>query len=197
MLSHEACALAGCALSLVGSALYIRSVLRGKTKPHFYSHLVWFIVLAVTFFAQVHDDAGPGAWITGVGALAILCTTLLSLRYGEKTITRGDRVALIAAIAAIVPWVLTKNPLWSVILVTGIDCVAYYPTLRKSWHQPWQEHLAFYVIGSIEFMLSLLALEHVSIVTALYPLMLIIANLALVGVCLLRRRTVLQPEKTP
>lgn len=188
MPSHDLLALLGCALSLIGSAIYIRSILQGRTKPHFYSHLVWFIVLCVAFLAQVQAQAGPGMWITGAGALAILTTTLLSLRYGEKNITRTDRIALVAALLAIVPWILTDDPFWSVIFVTAIDMVAYYPTLRKSWHKPHEENLTMYAIGAVEFTLSLLALEQHSVVTMLYPAALIMANGLLIGLCLWRRK---------
>jgi hypothetical protein len=175
-------------LSFVGSGIYIRSILLGKTKPHFYTHFVWAILTFIAFFAQLHDKGGAGSWATGATALTILATAILALKYGTKDITRGDKISLAAALLAIIPWVLTDNPLWSVILITLIDIIAYYPTIRKSWHKPHEEALLSYSIGSVKFFLSVVSLSNFTVVTMLYPVAIIIANIVLISLCLWRRK---------
>ncbi|MCB1558898.1 MAG: hypothetical protein KDJ50_08265, partial [Alphaproteobacteria bacterium] len=66
--------------------------------------------------------------------------------------------------------------------------VAYYPTIRKSWHKPHEEALMSYTIGAIKFLLSILALENITIITALYPLAIVTANTFLISMCLWRRK---------
>ena len=61
---------------------------------------------------------------------------------GEKHVTRGDWIAFLITFFAIPLWVVTSDPLWSVLLVTVIGAVAYYPTFRKSFAKPGEE-LAF------------------------------------------------------
>jgi len=174
-------------LSFVGSGIYIWSILQGKTKPHFYTHFVWAILTFIAFFAQIHDKGGAGAWATGATAFTILVTAILTLKYGTKDITRGDKISLIAALLAIIPWILTDTPLWSVILITVIDLLAYYPTLRKSWNSPHEEALLAYTIGTVKFSLSVISLSNFTIITTLYPVAIIIANILLISICLWRR----------
>jgi len=176
-------------ISLAGSWIYIRSILKGKTKPHLYTHLAWGIITAIAFFAQVSDNAGPGSWAIGVTAAACLTQAALALKYGERDITRNDHISLGISLLAIVSWVVTKDPLLAVILACVVDIVAYYPTFRKSWKNPWEENIAAYNIANVKLALSLAALTNVTWVTVLYPAVGLAANLAFVATCLLRRRT--------
>jgi hypothetical protein len=75
-----------------------------------------------------------------------------------------------------------------VILITLIDIIAYYPTIRKSWHKPHEEALLSYTIGSVKFFLSVVALSNFTIITMLYPVAIILANTALISLCLWRRK---------
>jgi hypothetical protein len=186
---HSAYGIAALLISLWGSALYIRSILRGETKPHLYTHLAWGIITAIAFFAQLHDHAGPGAWAIGVTAAACLSQAALALKYGEKDITPRDHIALGISLLAILSWVVTQDPLLSVILACVVDLVAYYPTFRKSWRKPWDENLTAYNIANVKLALSLVALTNVTLVTTLYPAVGLGANLVFVAVCLLRRKT--------
>ena len=183
-------------LAFVGSGSYIVSILRGKTKPHFYTHLIWSLLTFIAFFAQLHDKAGPGAWAVGTTGITVFFTAILALKYGEKQVTRGDKFALIAALIAMLPWIITDDPLGSVILVTIIDIIAYYPTMRKSWNKPWEENLTSYSIGSVKFALSIAALTHFTPVTTVYPSAIVIANSAFIFLCLWRRQVIKQTVVT-
>lgn len=48
-------------ISIVGTVVYIRSILKGDTKPHLYTWIVFSILTCIAFFAQISDNAGPGA----------------------------------------------------------------------------------------------------------------------------------------
>lgn len=129
--------------------------------------------------------------MTGTTSFSAIYVTILSFKYGERTITKLDRLCLFGALSAIIPWLLMKDPLLSVLLVTFIDCVAYIPTIRKSWNKPDDEHLATYYLGIIKYSLSIYALVHISWVTAFYPIAIVLANLTLICVCVARRRYIL------
>mgnify|MGYP001365120317 CR=1 FL=1 len=187
MTLHEWIGAIALALSFGGSVVYILSILKGQSKPHLYTWLVWSILPTIAFFAQIHDNAGPGAWVTGMTALSCSVTTLLALRYGEKNITRGDRWALAASLIAIVPWLITDDPFWSVILVAIIDTVAFIPTFRKSWHKPYEENLSSYNLHSLKMTLSMFALTNVTVITILYPLSFVAVNIVFTVFCFGRR----------
>lgn len=174
-------------MGVVGTWIYIRSILLGHTKPHLYSWIAFSILTTIALFAQLHDNAGPGAWMMTITALSCIAIALLSIKHGTQNITLSDKMALAASLFAIIPWLMTDDPLLSVIMISLIDGVAMYPTLRKSWHKPHQENLAPFNIASIKIVISLFALTNVTFVTTLYPLSIIFVNCALVAICLYRR----------
>jgi hypothetical protein len=126
-------------LSVVSYVPYARSIFVANTKPHAFTWLVWGAVMAIAFVAQLYDKAGAGSWATGLSAAFCLGIGVVAVFRGEKHITIGDWIALLVTLIAIPLWVVTSDPLWSVLLVTGIDAVAYYPTFRKSYAKPDEE----------------------------------------------------------
>jgi len=176
-------------IAVVSYVPYMVSIVRGKTKPHAFSWIVWTIVLGITFAAQYADLAGPGAWATGVSAALCLPICIMALIWGERNITRGDWASFLGALMAIPLWIFTKDAFWAVLLVTFIDGVAYFPTIRKSWTKP-NEELAFkYVLTVMKFVFSLVALENISFITTLYPIVSILLEAVVVGVLISRRAT--------
>jgi uncharacterized membrane protein HdeD (DUF308 family) len=177
-------------LGFIGHSFYVVSILQNKTKPHLYTWLIWGILTGIAYAAQVYDNAGPGSWQMGISAFLCLMTAVMALKWGEKDITRGDKIALIASLSAIVPWLLTKDPLGSVILISIIDVVAFYPTFRKSWLKPQEENLTTYNLANLKLTLSLFALNNVSLTTALYPAVVVGINTIFVIMCLIRRKQI-------
>ena len=176
--------------NVTNCAFYIRAILPGKTKPHVFSWFIWTLTIGIAAAAQYVDHAGAGTVPMAIAAFNCLVIAVLSLFFGEKTITRSDWVAFLVALSAIPLWVATGNPLYAVILVALIDTIAFYPTYRKSWNKPRQENaatFAFFTLGSV---MTCLAVENRTLVTMLYPVTLLIME-ASVPVMLLWRRKVL------
>lgn len=189
MISKEIMGVIALAIALISYVPYIRSIFTANTRPHAFSWLVWGAVSGIAFVAQWIEKAGPGGWVTGFSAAMCLGIGILALFKGEKNITRGDWISFLTTMSAIPLWMLTKDPLWSVLLVTFIDAVAYYPTFRKSYEKP-DEELAFkYAITALKHFLSLAALENYSLVTMVYPFISFFMELAVVGLLLSRRRS--------
>jgi hypothetical protein len=180
-------------LSIVSYVPYLRSIFVANTRPHAFTWLVWGAVMAIAFVAQLHGRAGAGSWATGLSAAFCLCIGVIALFRGEKHITRGDWIALLTTLAAIPLWVATSDPLWSVLLVTAIDAVAYYPTFRKSWAKPDEELASKYVLTVVRYLFSLLALERYTIVTTVYQLVSILMEAGIVAMLLWRRAALRKP----
>jgi hypothetical protein len=183
--------LAAVVLAIIGHLPYIRDTIWRGTEPHIYTWLVWSIVTTIAFFGQWTTGGGAGSWSTGVTLLLTYGITVLALRYGTKNVTRFDTACLIASFIAIVPWALTNDIVWSVILATLIDAAAYAPTIRKTWLSPSTETLSMYWLGIIRHILAIVALATYSITTALYPFALLIMNIVVVLVIVLRRNKAL------
>lgn len=155
---------------LLGSSVpYIVALWKKRAKPHAFSWILWSLINAVVCAAQVSDGAGAGAWAAGTTALVNGGIALHALKYGERHFTRSDWGVFLSALAAVPLWVATKDPLWSVILVCIIDTFGFFPTMRKSWHKPYEEVLMTFVLGEIGFFFALLAIENYSLTNWLYP----------------------------
>jgi hypothetical protein len=121
---------------------------------------------------------------------------ILALFRGEKHITGSDWVAFLTTFLATPLWVVTSDPLWSVLLVTGIDAVAHYPTFRKSYAKPHEELASKYVLTVIRYLLSLLALEHFTVVTSVYQVVSIFMEIGIVIMMLWRRAALAHEVRT-
>ncbi len=170
-------------LALFSSCLYIRDIFRGNTKPHTYTWLVWSIVTWIAFAGQWVSGGGPGSWATGVAALLTTGTFFLSLKgkYGTKDITRFDKVCLVLAIFSILPWLLTKSVLWSVLLATLIDLIAFFPTMRKTWHAPKSESLGSMYVDAVKHALSMFSMSSYSFINLMYPASVLLTKFIIIG----------------
>ncbi len=174
-------------MALVAYAFYFRDILKGRTRPHAFTWLVWAALTAVAFAAQLDDGGGAGSWVTGFTAAASLAFFVLSLTHGEKDISRSDWLCLVGAALAALLWAVTDNALLAVILVCVIDGLGFAPTIRKSYFKPTEETLITYLLSGLKFILALIALENFSAITALYPASLVLLNLGFVVMLVIRR----------
>jgi hypothetical protein len=176
-------------LGVIGYLFYIRGIVQGKVKPHVFTWFVWGVLTSIAFFAQFVSGGGAGAWVTGLTALASFGFALVGLRSDSRMlIAKSDWIFFVGALCAIPVWYLSGDPLWSVIIITVIDAVAFAPTFRKAYFYPDTENAATYALSGIKFIFGLLALQSFNLVTALYPLSLVLANLLFVGMLMSRRR---------
>jgi hypothetical protein len=166
---------------------YVINILRRKTRPHAFSWFVWGLPCGIVFAAQFLKGGAAGSYATGV--TAILCTIIffLSLFYGEKNITKLDWLCLVLALAALVLWGMTKDPLGSVILVTIADLIGFGPTIRKSIKKPREETASTYWIANVKWVLSLMAMNTYSLTVCLYPVAMFVANSAFAVMLFVRR----------
>lgn len=175
-------------MMLASRGTYFASILRGQTRPHAFSWLIWGTISTIGFAAQYVDGAGAGSWARGFGAVTCFVLVVMGILHGEKNITRSDWTTLAVALLAVPLWVVTKTPFWSVVLVCLIDTVGYIPTLRKSWLKPREESAKSYVFSCLGAFFSLVAIEHYTPTTWLYPAVLTVTNGSMAAFLLGRRR---------
>ncbi len=77
---------------------YFRDIFLGRTKPHTFSWLIWGILAANGFIAQVHGHGGIGTWATGLTSLASLSIFVLALFKGDNQPTKVDWSLLAVAV---------------------------------------------------------------------------------------------------
>lgn len=174
-------------LTFVAYFPYIRDTLQGKTTPHVYTWFIWGFVTAIAYGLQVSEGAGVGSWVTLAVAIACFTVFILSMRIGKKDITVLDTIFFILSFVALFLWIVSKQPVLSILLVSLVDMLGFVPTIRKSWNKPYSETLFLYELNTLRHGLSLLALQQYNIVTWLYPASWTIAN-GLFSVMLIIRR---------
>ncbi len=171
-------------LAIVGNISYLRDAFSGRVKPHPYTWFIWSIVSMTTFFGGLAKGAGIGAIPTGIAEAFTIIIFLFSLKYlfrdRARHIRATDHYFLAAALLGLIPWALTKDPTVSVVIVVGIDVIAFMPTLRKTWMHPETEKPLLYGMNVGRHALTLLSLGSYNIATTIHSIAMIITNTLMV-----------------
>lgn len=176
-------------LTFIAFVPYLRSILGGRTKPHVFSWVIWGSTTFVVFLAQLQGKGGVGAWPIGVsGAITILVAVLAYQKKADISITKADWLFFVAAMTALPLWYLTADPFWAVLILTSVDILGFGPTLRKAYHFPFDEQMMFYSLFAVRNGLALMALQHYSVTTVLFPAATGVACLVLIAVVGYRRQ---------
>lgn len=145
-----------------------------------FTWIVWAVVTILAFFAQWQKGGGAGSWTTGVTGIITIFIAIVSLWKGSKDITKLDIYIFIGALLAIIPWVLTKDPTLSAVILTIIDAFAFIPTIRKTAKSPESETFVSYILHLMRHSLSIFALANYNLATYLYPATLALMNLIVI-----------------
>lgn len=169
---------------------YIYNILKGSTKPHIFTWILWTLTHA---FAATAIIEGGGGWFSavniGVGSLLAFVILLLSLKHGSRNVTKFDTVALIAGCCAAVIWWYFDHPVIAIFMVTIIEIVGFMPTYRKSWHEPRSESVFAWSLFVLGCLCAIYALDTYNLLTSLYIISMTCASCLLVLICLGRRGT--------
>ncbi len=174
-------------MTLSSRANYFNGIFQGSVRPHAFSWFIWGIISSIGFAAQVSQGAGAGCWSRGFACTTCFIIVILSCMKVEHNIRRSDWVTLAIVLCTIPLWMAAKTPIWSVLIISGIDLLGCYPTLRKSWDRPYEEAVKSYILSGIGGLFSIIALENYTVSTWFYPAEGVCAN-ALIITCLLYRR---------
>jgi hypothetical protein len=80
----------------------------------------------------------------------------------------------------LIPWILTKDPTISVIIVVLIDLIAFVPTLRKTYYFPKSETPLLYGSNVLRHSLILATLSSYNIATMFHSISMILTNSVMV-----------------
>ena len=192
-MSKQSFSIFAVALTFIAFYPYIYSTLQGRIQPHVFSWIIWGIATLVVFGAQLSDNAGVGAWAIGLsGGIALVIALLAYMNQGDMRVTNSDWLFLIGALSALPFWYLTSDPLWAVLILTTVDLLGFAPTLKKVHRDPSSESLLFFALLTLRNLFVILALEHYSVTTVLFPAVVSIACVMLILTAHYRRRVLKQ-----
>lgn len=169
---------------------YFRDIFKGKTKPHAFSWLVWSVLTGIAFFAQIVKGGGAGSWVNAGTAIMCLSVFVTALFWGERNIKLSDWLSLLGAGAGLALWALTSDPFAAVVLVAIIDALGFIPTYRKSFYKPYEETMSTFMVSTMKYAISLLALGSFNPTTWLFPASLVLTNGAFVILLFIRRKQI-------
>lgn len=177
------------ALTFFAFLPYIRSILKDEIKPHVFSWVIWGSTTFIVFLAQLEDGGGAGAWPIGVsGVISVYVAFLAYVKKSDISITRIDWCFFLSAMASLPFWYFTSDPLWAVVILTIVDALGFGPTVRKAYFYPFEENLTFFSIFMVRNLVAILALEHYSLTTVLFPAVIAGTCFALIFMVAYRRR---------
>ena len=179
-------------IQMIAIVPYLRDVLAGSTRPHRGTWTIW-TVLSLTVLASQWADGGRWSLIV-VAAQALSCvvTLALSLGRGVGGTARIELMLLGVAALGVVAWWQADDPTLATCAVIAADLIGVALMLPKTFRDPDSETASAFVIGVCAAFLGLLATGLDQLSLMLYPVFLVIADSALVGVIVLRRRTLEQ-----
>lgn len=166
---------------------YVRDIFSLKTKPHAYTWLIWSLTTGTAAFAAYYGGGGIGSINLMLMFFVTFGIFLISIRYGTKNITISDTLTLAVALLAILVWWRLKQPLISVLMVSAIDVIGYFPSFRKTWYEPWSETIISWLGFAAANVFAILALSEYNFLTVTYLFSVTLANAILFLICLTRR----------
>ncbi len=177
-------------LTFVGYVPYLHDVIKKKTTPHAFTWFIWTLAGYIGWGLQVVGRAGVGAWTLFSASTICFVIFLFSLRNGKKDIKFSDVVFLVLSIISLYLWIVFHHPILSVILITLVEILGFVPTVRKSWNNPYSETLFTYELCVFRHALSIAAFQSFNVLTLLYPIAWVAANLAFTIILITRRKVI-------
>lgn len=176
-------------LQMIAIVPYLRDVLAGTTQPQRGTWLIW-TVLSVTVLASQWADGGTWSLLV-VAAQVVGCAITLALAFGRGVggTSRIELMLLGIAGAGVIAWQRTDDPTLATCAVVAADLIGLALMLPKTYREPDSETASAFAIGVGASLLALAATGLDAPSLMLYPIYLAVADSALVGVILLRRRT--------
>lgn len=137
---------------------YIIAILKGKTKPHQLSWLIFVIMNGIVFFSQYFEGGRQSILIALTFFIGSFTVLLLSLRYGTRDTSRWDKLLFGFALATIFLWFLTRSNALAIWLTVLIDFAATTMMILKVRAEPHSEEPLPWLLAIAAYVFSCLSL---------------------------------------
>lgn len=167
-------------LALISPLIYTKAILKAEAKPHRTTRLVLLLITSLTtasLFAQ-HDTVA--IWLAGVSTIQSILIFVLSIKHGMGGWAKSDLICLIIALAGIILWQTTKQPVLALYAAIASDFTGMVPALLKTYRFPKTEIWQFYIMDVFAAIFSLLAVKTFTPKEFFYPLYIMAINFVMV-----------------
>ena len=180
----------GALAGIANTIPYIRDILRGTTRPHRGTWLIWAILAVIACLSQRAAGASWSMIMTATQAILTAVVVVLATRYGQGGIDRRDVSLIAIAAAGVAGGVLASQPAVAIACVIAADLTALAMMTPKAYSDPHSETLTTYALASVGGALAASAVDTPDPCVLAYPIYYCIIN-AVTAILLHRRRAAL------
>ena len=189
----------GLSAALVGIANtvpYVRDTLRGATRPHRGTWLIWSVLAVLVCLSQRADGATWSLLMPATQVLLIGLVFVLAIQRGEGGLGKLDALMIAIAGAGIAGWLVAEEPLAGTACVVVADLVAAALMVPKTFRDPKSETLSTFVLASVAGALAAASVGAADLALLLYPVYFCLVNAA-IALLIYQRRVVLGYRPSP
>ncbi len=157
-------------LSFSAYLFYIRTILKGETKPNRATWFIWSIIGVILVFSYKASGAEETIWVPVSEAIAPTIIALLSIKYGVGGTDKLDIICLIASFISLLMWYVFDSALIALVTNLFIDFFAALPTIKKSIYNPKEEDKFAWSITETGNLFNLFAINNMSFGVIVYPI---------------------------
>ena len=169
---------------------YVRDTVRGSTRPHRGTWLIWSVLAIVVCLSQRADGASWSLIMAAAGAVLTGAVFLLSICRGEGGLSPADVLMITLAGGGVIGWVVAGEPVVATACVVAADLIGVAMMVPKTYRDPGSETLATFALASLSGALAAGAVGAPDRSLLLYPVYYCLVNGAIAAL-IHRRRSLL------
>jgi hypothetical protein len=169
---------------------YVRYIVRGRTRPHRGTWLVWAVLAIVVYLSQRADGASWSLLMAGAQAMLTTLVFILAIHRGEGGLCATDVLLTAVAGAGVAGWVVFDEPIVATASVVAADLLAAAMMTPKTYRDPGSETLASFALASVGGALATGAAASAEPALLIYPAYFCAVNAA-IALLIHRRRAAL------
>ena len=177
------------AIGVADTIPYVRDILRGSTRPHRGTWLIWGVLAVVVCVSQRADGASWSLIMAGTQAVLTSLIFVLAIRRGVGGVTSIELIMIAVAGAGVIGWILADRPIVATACVVAADLIGAAMMVPKTHRDPESETLVTFALASLGGALAAGAVGAIDASLLLYPAYYCIVNGALALLIHQRRRS--------
>jgi hypothetical protein len=166
-------------LGVANMVPYVRDTIRGATRPHRGTWLIWGSLAIVVWLSQRADGASWSLMLASGQVVLNGIVVLLAIRRGEGGMSAPEAAMLGLAGGGVIGWIVADQPIVAIACVIAADLVATALMTPKTYRDPGSETLVTYVGASAAGALAAGAVGALDVSLLLYPVYYCLVNIAI------------------
>jgi hypothetical protein len=176
-------------VGIAGNIPYLRDTVRGSTRPHPGTWLIWAVLAIIVCLSQRADGASWSLLMAATHAVLNATILILAVRFGTGGVSASDALMITFAAAGVAGWLAADEPIVATLCVVTADLIAAAMMVPKTYRDPGSETLSTFAFASLSGALAVASVTALEPALLLYPVYYTLVNGAL-AVLICRRRAI-------